>query len=254
MVRQDYDQLADAYEHNRKLHPMVLERLIALGGLDAASRVLEIGCGTGNYIHAIASSTPAVCTGVEPSSEMLRIARSNHGLPKQRRDSHEAKVAFIQGSAEELPVPDQQFGLVFSVDVIHHVQERAMAAREALRVTKAGGVFVIVTESEDDVRHRTPQVTYFPETIEVELGRYPSIEVIERELTDAGFDVDQEISVSMPHEVLDLQPYRDKAYSSLHLISDDAFAAGLTRMETDIRSGPIRGNRRYTMVVARRPA
>jgi hypothetical protein len=57
----------------------------------------------------------------------------------------------------------------------------------------------------------------------------------------------------MPHNVTGVRPYRDKAFSSLHLISDKAFAAGLSRMENDLRQGPIRGNRRYTMVIAERP-
>jgi hypothetical protein len=58
----------------------------------------------------------------------------------------------------------------------------------------------------------------------------------------------------MPHTVDDLRPYRDKAFSSLHLIQVEAFVAGIARMERDLLQGPIQGNRRYTMVVARRPA
>lgn len=247
MTTQDYNELADAYGRNRKLHPLVLERLIDLGALSTTPTVLEIGCGTGNYIRAIASETGATCTGVDPSREMLRIARGNSGQPEQGREG----VRFIEGAAEELPLADQTSDLAFSVDVIHHVQRRGEAVRELHRVLKPGGVAAIVTESEDDIRHRTPQVTYFPETIGVELKRYPSIEVIERELVDAGFSVLAPISVSVPHAIDDLRPYRDKAFSSLHLIPDEAYKAGLARMEADLRDGPIRGNRRYTMVVAR---
>lgn len=247
MVKQDYNQLADAYGRNRKLHPLVLERLIALGALNAESRVLEIGCGTGNYVRAIAAETGAACTGVDPSREMLRIARERADHP----ESGQVPLTFTEGSAEAMPLSDQAFDLAFSVDVIHHVQRRNQAARELYRVLKPGGFGVIVTESEDDIRHRTPQVTYFPETIGVELERYPAINVIERELVEAGFTVAVPIAVSMPHAVDDLRPYRDKAFSSLHLIPDEAFEAGLARMEADLRDGPIRGSRRYTMVVAR---
>ncbi len=250
MVKQDYDELADAYGHNRNLHPLVLERLIELGTLTRESSVLEIGCGTGNYIRAIAEETGAMCQGVDPSREMLRIARGEPGQPDDGRDG----VAFVEAAAERLPLPDQLFDLAFSVDVIHHVQQREEAAREAFRMLKPSGVMVIVSESEDDIVHRTPQVTYFPETIDVELHRYPTIGVIQRELADAGFIVADAISVSMPHTVDHLGPYCDKAFSSLHLIPDAAFAAGMARMERDLLRGPIRGNRRYTMVVARRPA
>ena len=254
MVKQDYDQLAEEYGRNRKLHPHVLEHLISLGRLHDESRVLEIGCGTGNYIKAIAATTGAICTGIDPSREMLRIAQSNHGLPKNRRDSGGADVTFIKGSAEEMPLADRQCDLAFSVDVIHHVQVRRAAARELFRVLKPGSIAAIGTESEDDIRNRTPQVTYFPDTIAVELSRYPTVEMIQQELLDASFEVGETIPVSMPHEVTDLAPYRDKAFSSLHLISEEAFAAGIERMERDVAAGPITGVRRYTIITGRRPA
>lgn len=250
MVKQDYNELAAAYGHNRKLHPLVLERLIDLGAFNAESRVLEIGCGTGNYIRAIAVETGAMCTGVDPSREMLRIAGGEPGQPDHGREG----IAFVKAAAERLPLPDQSFDLAFSVDVIHHVQRRDEAAREAFRVLQPGGVAVIVTESEDDIRQRMPQVRYFPETIDVELARYPALDVIERELVDAGFQVAEPISVSMPHAIDDLRAYRDKAFSSLHLIPDAAFEAGIARMERDLHQGSIQGNRRYTTVVARRSA
>jgi ubiquinone/menaquinone biosynthesis C-methylase UbiE len=256
MIKQDYNQLADAYGHNRKLHSLALNRLIEFGTLTTTSTVLEIGCGTGNYIRAIAAETGAMCQGVDPSREMLRIARHSNdsGQPEQGREHAGTTVTFVECAAERLPLPDGTFDLVFSVDVIHHIQRRDDAAREMFQVLKPGGVAVIVTESEDDIRHRTPQVMYFPNTIDVELQRYPTIGVIQRELADAGFTVADAIPVSMPHIVDDLGPYRDKAFSSLHLIPVEAFVAGIARMERDLLQGPIQGNRRYTMVVARRPA
>ena len=253
MVKQDYNQLAEAYGRNRTLHPDVLAALIERGRLGPDSRILEIGCGTGNYITAIAEATGAICTGVDPSREMLRIARSNPGLPKNRRDRVDPEGTFIRAPAEELPLADRQFDLVYSVDVIHHVQERDQAAREMYRVLKPGGVAMIVTESEGDLRNRTPHIVYFPEIVEVELGRYPSIAEIEGELASAGLAVGEAIQVSRPQQVDDITPFRDKAYSSLHLIGDEAFAAGLARLKADLERGPVPGVRRYTIVTARRP-
>jgi ubiquinone/menaquinone biosynthesis C-methylase UbiE len=250
--RQDYNQLAEAYGRHRRLHPDVLEALVERGGLGEQTRILEVGCGTGNYITAIAEATGAICTGVDPSAEMLRRARINPGLPKNRRPNP-AEVTFIRATAEALPLADRQFDLVYSVDVIHHIDDREAAARESLRVLKPGGMAMIVTESEEDLRHRTPHVTYFPEIVEVELARYPRIATIERELAAAGFEVEAEIAVSRPREVDDIAPFRDKAYSSLHLIEEEAFEAGLARMEADLERGPIPGENRYTIVIARRP-
>lgn len=251
MAQQDYNHLADAYGRHRRLHPYVLEALIEQGQVNEESRVLEVGCGTGNYIRAIADATGAICTGIDPSHEMLRSARSTSGLPSSRRH---AEVTFIRSSAEDIPLADRQFDLVYSVDVIHHVGDRDAAAREMARVLKPGGTAMIVTESEDDLRHRTPQVTYFPDTVDVELERYPPLTEIETELRAAGLEIGAEIAVSMPHEVSDIGPFRDKAFSSLHLITEEAFQAGLERMQDDLERGPVSGVRRYTIVVARKPS
>jgi ubiquinone/menaquinone biosynthesis C-methylase UbiE len=255
VARQDYDRMAEMYGRHRRLHPLVLEALIEQGELREGSRVLEIGCGTGNYIRAIVEATGALGTGVDPSREMLRRAGNTAGLPSSRRDAgNRPAVTFIEGRAEELPLADRQFDLVYSVDVIHHVEGRDAAARELARVLKPGGAGMIVTESEDDLRNRTPQVTYFPETIAVELKRYPTIETIETELRSAGLEIGAEVAVSMPQEVDDIAPFRDKAFSSLHLIPEAAFRDGLMRMEADLKRGPVSGVRRYTIVVARKPA
>jgi SAM-dependent methyltransferase len=252
-MHQNYDQLAEAYRRNREPHPLVLGHLRNLISATGASRALEIGCGTGNYISAIAASTAATCTGVEPSHEMLRIARSNPRLPKDRRTSNHAEVIFLTGVAENLPLSDQSHDLVFSVDVIHHVQNRVRTAEELFRVLKPDGVAVVVTESEADLRNRTPQITYFPETLDVDLNRYPSLDAIETELNDAGFELMKRTSVSMQQEVSDSSPFRDKAFSSLHLIPDGAFERGLALMQNDLRRGSITGVRRYTIVAAQRP-
>lgn len=255
MVRQDYDRLAEMYGRHRKLHPYVLEALIEQGSVSQGSRVLEVGCGTGNYIRTIAEATGAIGTGVDPSREMLRRARSTAGWPKSRRNGADRQeVTFVEARAEDLPFSDRQFDLVYSVDVIHHIEDRDTAAREAARVLKPGAVAMVVTESEDDLLHRTPHVTYFPDIVSAELARYPTIETIEDELRAAGFEIDAEVAVSMPVEIDDIGPYRDKAYSSLHLIPEEAFRAGLERMREDLERGPIASVNRYTIVVARTPA
>lgn len=118
---------------------------------------------------------------------------------------------------------------------------------------KPGGVGMVVTESEEDLCRRTPHATYFPEIVEVESRRYPPIATIQEELAAAGLKTGETIAVSRPVEVEDIAPFRDKAYSLLHLIGEAAFRAGLERMKTDLSRGPITGERRYTIVTARRP-
>jgi hypothetical protein len=46
----------------------------------------------------------------------------------------------------------------------------------------------------------------------------------------------------------DIQIYRDKAFSALHLISERAFARGIARMEQELNRGPLPCIARYTLL------
>ena len=53
----DFNTYADAYQRNRAIQPKVLQALIEGGKLTAGDAVLEIGCGTANYLAAIVAET-----------------------------------------------------------------------------------------------------------------------------------------------------------------------------------------------------
>jgi len=58
-------------------------------------------------------------------------------------------------------------------------------------------------------------------------------------MEQAGFLVEKEEAVEWRYDLTDLQPFRNKAFSSLHLISEEEYQAGLARMERDLERGPI---------------
>ncbi|MHC4590686.1 MAG: class I SAM-dependent methyltransferase, partial [Planctomycetota bacterium] len=162
-VRVSYDELASEYAVHRTVHPEVLRQLIATGEIDGASRVLEVGCGTGNYAGALSRAVGCRCWGVDPSVAMLSEARRWH-----------AGVEFRAGEAGCLEFGAGDFDLVFSVDVIHHVRDRGQAIREAHRVLADAGRVCTVTDSEAIIRGRRPLAVFFPETVAVDLARYPA--------------------------------------------------------------------------------
>lgn len=237
----DYDKLALEYSRHRRVHPGVLRRLQNSGRITKSSQVLEVGCGTGNYSLALRSLTGCSCWGIDPSREMLSKAlESSQG------------VVFLSGNAERIGLRENSFDLVFSVDVIHHVKDHLEYMREAHRVLREGGQICTVTDSEWIIRHRQPLAVYFPETIGIDLARYPSIAELRRLMEQVGFQEIKENMEEFPYMLTDVQPYRKKTFSCLHLIPEEAFRKGLDRMEKDAHSGPIPCVSRYLLLWGRK--
>ena len=233
----DYDKIASEYAQHRQVHPEVLRSLLLSSGVGKASKVLEVGCGTGNYIVALEAIASSSCWGIDPSEQMLSRARERSST-----------IHFQLGQAERLDFPPDLFDLVFSVDVIHHVGDRLAYFREAYRVLRTDGRVCTVTDSEWIIRHRQPLTVYFPETVEMELGRYPRIAELRDVMERVGFGEMAESTVEFAYQLTDIQAYRDKAFSSLLLIPEDAFQRGIERMEQDLSTGPIQCVPRYLLL------
>ena len=157
-------------------------------------------------------------------------------------------VSFIEGKAESIEMPGNSFDLVFTVDVIHHLDNQLQFIREAYRVLKPGGSLCTTTETEWDILRRQPFSNYFPESVDADLKRYVPISELRRMMEYAGFEQIHGENVSQNYTLDSIQAYRDKAFSCLHLISEESFQQGLERMESDLKTGPIRGISRYFLL------
>jgi len=233
----DYDKIATEYARHRRTHPEILRDLLLTSRVGDASRVLEVGCGTGNYIVALEALGGCSGWGTDASEQMLSKARERS-----------TTVNFQIGKAADLDFPQGFFDLVFSADVIHHVDDRPAHYREACRVLKEGGKICTVTDSEWIIRHRKPLAVYFPETVEADLSRYPSIAELREIMGQAGFAEITENTVEFAYQLTDVQAYRDKAFSVLHLIAEEAFRKGIRRMERELHSGPLECVSRYVLL------
>jgi ubiquinone/menaquinone biosynthesis C-methylase UbiE len=235
--RLDFDGRVEEYARHRRVHPEVLQQLLASGIFAPQTRVLDVGCGTGNYAATLTDATRCRVSGVDPSPRMLERARD--AAPWE---------SLAQSSGESLPFGDDAFDVVMSTDVIHHIGDRDAYFREAARVLRPGGHLVTVTDSHDAIPRRRPLSSHFPETVNIELRRYPPVSTLLEEMASAGFVAPRVVEVSRDYVLEDIQAYRDRAFSSLLLIEDEAFRRGIGRLEVDLARGPIPCVSLYTMI------
>jgi SAM-dependent methyltransferase len=112
-------------------------RRLAIGFIDfaaigSAGSVLDVGCGTGSLMFALAEKFPtARISGIDFSQAYVDHARAQ---------ASDARLAFEQGDATALPHADGAFDCALSLLVLNFIPDSEKAAREMMRVTKAGGV------------------------------------------------------------------------------------------------------------------
>ena len=114
----------------------VFDNVISPGWWDGAY-ILEVGSGLGQYSHKFAKMGAKKVVGLEFSAEKVNWSRSYFNQGKNKN------LDFIQGNAENLNFPDNEFDLVFSNSVLEHVKNPKKALQEMYRVIKPGGKLLL---------------------------------------------------------------------------------------------------------------
>jgi ubiquinone/menaquinone biosynthesis C-methylase UbiE len=220
----DYNSYAPKYAHTRKAVEWVLKPLEqAISKLSGGSSVVEVGCGTGNYIIQLSKKHEEhEYTGFDLSQGMLEVAKSRS-----------AKVKFVQGNGDEsFPLPDNFADMCFLVDVIHHIVDYKVFFKELAQALKPGGEVLIVTDSEENFKRRSLH-KFFPEVGEIERSRYPAIELLIKHAQDAGLKYNgaELAEGSMIIDDTVISNVGQKCSSSTRLMPDEAHKRGMERLK-----------------------
>ncbi|MDF5716119.1 MAG: methyltransferase domain-containing protein [Rhizonema sp. NSF051] len=112
--------------------------------LPPGSTVLDVGCGIGGSSRILARDYGFAVTGITISPNQVKRASelTPFGL----------NVQFAVDDAMALSFPDASFDVVWSIEAGPHMPDKAVFARELMRVLKPGGVLVLADWNQRDDR------------------------------------------------------------------------------------------------------
>lgn len=115
------------------------ERRTVLGmlGVCPGDRVLDVGCGPGNYTRLLAqASGDGLVVGVDAAEAMLESAA---------RRARRQNLAFVRADACALPFAEAEFDIACSVGAVHMTSRPMAALQEMVRVLRPGGRIAVAT-------------------------------------------------------------------------------------------------------------
>jgi 2-polyprenyl-3-methyl-5-hydroxy-6-metoxy-1,4-benzoquinol methylase len=137
-----YDYIFERFPPYQRLRSELLELVQAEAPADRTNvRVLDIGCGPGNFSLMLAEAGFSVI-GVDAYGPLISLAR------EKRRSRRLANLAFKQGDlVRDEPFAPEQFDQMINVHFLYAHPDPAAVLRAAYRVLKPGGhaVFVNLT-------------------------------------------------------------------------------------------------------------
>ena len=135
-----YGKTPDNYREIEDRHRKVLEILSSF----SLERILDVGCGDGNFTKLMARACKAKeVYGIDISEEALRIAMKN-GIICRKIDVDE----------EDFPFEDNFFDAVTALELIEHLYDPDHFLDEVRRVLKPSGIFVLSTPNLASMHNR----------------------------------------------------------------------------------------------------
>ncbi len=109
--------------------------MVAQSGIETASRVLDLACGTGTLAVLLKTAAPeAEVIGIDGDEKILKIAET-----KAKKTGID--VRFEKGMSFDLPFADASFDRVFASLFFHHLTlaNKLKTFREVRRILKPNG-------------------------------------------------------------------------------------------------------------------
>jgi ubiquinone/menaquinone biosynthesis C-methylase UbiE len=117
-------------------------QILSAANITAQDRVLDLGCGIGNILIALAERIDFIHppVGVDVSADLIRI-----GEQELAKAGLRDRIGLQVAPATRLPFEDGAFDLVLTSHVLKHLDDDALLSsfREVARVLRPGGRFLV---------------------------------------------------------------------------------------------------------------
>lgn len=137
-TREWYDFVGQLADILPELHPGgqdATEALLEICGLDATSRILDVGCGSGNTPSLIAKKYGSQVYGIDISEVMIAKAKE-----RAQRQGLTERLEFRVADALDLPFEDDWFDVVILESLLTPLPgDKKQAMKEMVRVVRPGG-------------------------------------------------------------------------------------------------------------------
>ncbi|MEA5532858.1 methyltransferase domain-containing protein [Crocosphaera sp. XPORK-15E] len=132
---------AGNYKINRRQAQIdLIEELLLWAKVKTVSNFLDVGCGIGGSTLYLAEKFNATATGIT-----LSPVQANRATERAYGVKLNEKTQFQVADALNMPFPDNQFDLVWSLESGEHMPDKQKFFQECYRVLKPGGTFICAT-------------------------------------------------------------------------------------------------------------
>jgi SAM-dependent methyltransferase len=140
----DWSAVAEEWSQLWGDHPRPLWiRITRAAGIEPSTRVLDVGCGSGEFLGHLAG-LGAVVAGIDPAVDMIEHAR-------RRLPGADLRVGTFDdlGRLDDLGQPGAAYDLVTAVNALQFAADPDTGLAALIRATRPGGQIVIANWAED---------------------------------------------------------------------------------------------------------
>lgn len=160
----DAKQIAEIFDAEFGFVFKFLDKVVKHINLDKESKILDIGTGVGRMSITLALNGYSVLTG-EPDFDESEYAKQDW-LNNAKKVNVDHMITFQSFNAEKMPFDNNSFDAIYIQGALHHIEDKASAFNESVRVMKKGGILCIFEPTPFGIKQIRKKFATHPDAID----------------------------------------------------------------------------------------